>query len=83
MIRLFDSGHDLMDRADTEKGINLGKLFKDLIAEAFGKTAQKTALSRVKRAILFDKSPWGRFGEEALKFGENGFCYLINKFDYF
>ena len=22
-------------------------------------------------------------GEEALKFGENGFCYSINKFDYF
>jgi len=43
----------------------------------------KTVLSRVKRAKLFDKSPWGRFGEEALKFGENGFCYSINKFDYF
>jgi hypothetical protein len=40
-------------------------------------------LSRVKRAELFDKSPWGRFGEEALKFGENGFYYSINKFDYF
>lgn len=40
-------------------------------------------LSRVKRAELFDKSPWGRFGKEALKFGENGFCYSINKFDYF
>jgi hypothetical protein len=29
----------------------------------------KTVLSRVKRAELFDKSPWGRFGEEPLKFG--------------
>ena len=43
----------------------------------------KTVLSRVKRAELFDKSPWGRFGEEALEFGENGFGYSINKFDYF
>ena len=40
-------------------------------------------LLRVKRAELFDKSPWGRFGEEALEFGENGFGYSINKFDYF
>ena len=43
----------------------------------------KTVLSRVKRAELFDKSPWGRSGEEALKVGEDGFCYLINKFNYF
>jgi len=43
----------------------------------------KTVLSRVKRAKLFDKSPWGRFGEEVLKMGEDGFCYLINKFNYF
>ena len=39
-------------------------------------------LSRVKRAELFDKSPWGRFGEEALKIGEDGFCYSTNKFTY-
>ena len=39
-------------------------------------------LSRVKRAELFDKSPWGRFGEEALKIGEDGFCYSTNKFNY-
>ena len=32
---------------------------------------------------LFGKSPWGRFGEEALKFGENGFCCSTNKLDYF
>ena len=43
----------------------------------------KIVLSRVKRAELFDKSPWGRFGEEVLKMGEDGFCYLINKFNYF
>ena len=43
----------------------------------------KIVLSRVKRAELFDKSPWGRFGEEALEIGENGFGYSINKFAYF
>jgi len=39
--------------------------------------------SMLQNSEVFPKSPWGRFGEEVLKIGENGFCYSINKFDYF
>ena len=39
-------------------------------------------MSRLLSAELLSKSPWGRFGEEALKIGEDGFCYSTNKFTY-
>ena len=31
----------------------------------------ETMLSRVSETELLSKSPWGRFGEEPLKFGED------------
>jgi hypothetical protein len=31
----------------------------------------ETVLSRVSEPELLSKSPWGRFGEEPLKFGED------------
>ena len=47
------------------------------------KIAEKLKTYIDTHPIDLGDSDWGRFGEEALEFGENGFGYSIIKFDYF